>query len=131
MNKKKEREVFYTFREELDRQHLVHLARTINTITAYVAIVGGVIKENNLLSILEYSGVNINREEDLDMVIRGFSFYIGAKLIKVVDQSQGLAEIINDPESDIIQFGEQRDITDVLKHIEYLRTKVAVEEGDD
>ena len=124
MKKRIERETFHVFRDLVETHNTLSLAHRIDCIAAYIGVIGGVIKEENLINILEWSKIDLDNEEEFATVIRGFSFYVGARLIKVIDEQMGLAELINNPDNDVIRFGEQRDVTEVVKIMETIRNRV-------
>lgn len=93
----------------------------IFTIIAFASLIGGAISEYNLLVLLKYCDVDIDDLDHLALTKSLLSFYAGAKIIDIIDNNLGIAELIKDPMSSAFQKGIDADTSQIIDQINRLQ----------
>lgn len=107
--------------DSLGEQENLNADSRIFTVIAFASLIGGNISEYNLLLLLKYCGIDIDDNDQLALTKNLLSFYCGAKIIDIIDNGLGIAELIKDPMSSSFQKGLDADTSKIVDQINRLQ----------
>ncbi|HWI47613.1 MAG TPA: hypothetical protein VNU45_05220 [Rummeliibacillus sp.] len=90
-------------------------------IISYVLAIGGQISEYNLVNLLAFGGFDFNNPQHLEISLSAFSYYCGARVIRIIDNDLGILELLMNPDSPSFQRGTRADVSDIENQVEKFR----------